>query len=88
VSLIFKIVGLAFEQFSWLKLLSLFTAYRPQKFISIAFRDPAFWAAALYDSQGAYQGSDRWADLVLWRSAIGYFAAAIVFHRRDLPAPL
>jgi ABC-2 type transport system permease protein len=91
VSLILKIVGMAFEQFSWMKLLSLFTAYEPQKFISIAFRDPANnWALALYDSQGLYQGlGPLGCNLVLLSiGAVGYIAAAVVFHRRDLPAPL
>lgn len=91
ISLILKIVGLAFEQFSWLKLLSLFTAYEPQKWISIAFHDPANnWSLLLYDTQGVYQGfGPLGCNLVLLAiGAIGYFAAAIVFQRRDLPAPL
>ncbi len=91
VSLILKIVGLAFERLSWMKLLSLFTAYEPQKFISIAFRDPANnWALVLYDSQGAFQAlGPLGCNLVLLSiGAIGYLAAAVVFHRRDLPAPL
>lgn len=91
VSLIFKIVGMAFERFAWMKLLSLFTAYEPQKFISIAFRDPAHnWSLALYDSQGAIQSlGPLGCNLILLAiGAVGYVCAAIVFHRRDLPAPL
>jgi ABC-2 type transport system permease protein len=91
VSLIFKIVGLAFERLSWFKSLSLFTAYEPQKFISIAFRDPGNnWSLALFDSQGVFQSlGPLGSNLVLLGiGAVGYFAAAIVFHRRDLPAPL
>jgi len=90
VSLIFKIVGLAFEQFSWLKLLSLFTAYEPQKFISIAVRSPdETWSLARY-ADGAFVelGPLSYNAILLGIAAAGYIAAGIVFHKRDLPAPL
>lgn len=91
VSLIFKIMGLAFSQFSWLKDVSLFTAYEPQKFIALAVRTPdAAWSLARYTDNGAFlePGPMGYNLILLAVAAVGYLAAGIVFHRRDLPAPL
>jgi ABC-2 type transport system permease protein len=91
VSLIFKIMGLAFSQFSWLKDVSLFTAYEPQKFIALAVRTPdAAWSLARYTDSGTFMElGPMGCNLVLLTVATaGYLAAGIVFHRRDLPAPL
>jgi ABC-2 type transport system permease protein len=75
----------------WLQRLSLFTAYEPQKFISIAVHDPQnAWALALYDSQGRFlePGALGYNLILLAIGAACYVAAAIVFTKRDLPAPL
>ena len=90
VSMILKIVGLAFERFSWLRNLSLFTAYEPQKFIAIAVREPAqSWNLGHY-AEGVYTGPGPlgYYLVLLGIAAVGYLAAGIVFHKRDLPAPL
>jgi ABC-2 type transport system permease protein len=91
VSMIFKIVGIAFAQFSWLKTISLFTAYEPQKFIALAVRTPdAAWSLARYTDSGAFlePGPMGYNLILLAVAAVSYLAAGIVFHRRDLPAPL
>lgn len=91
VSMIFKIVGLAFERFSWLKSLSLFTAYEPQKFIAVAVREPArSWNLARYSESNVFlePGPLGYYLILLAIAAVGYIAAGILFHKRDLPAPL
>jgi beta-exotoxin I transport system permease protein len=90
ISMILKIVGLAFDRFAWLKELSLFTAYEPQKFIATAVRMPAeTWSFVQY-ADGAFTdlGPLGYNAILLGIAAVGYIAAGIVFHRRDLPAPL
>ena len=91
VSLILKILGQAISEVAWLQWFSLFTAYEPQKFISIAVHDPAHaWSLARYNSQGRFvEPGPLGYNLIL--IAIGltsYLAAGIIFHKRDLPAPL
>lgn len=89
--LVLKILGLAIDDVSWLQSLSLFTAYEPQKFISIAVNEPAqTWSLALYDSQQQFRelGPLGYNLILLSVAALSYLGAGIVFHRRDLPAPL
>jgi ABC-2 type transport system permease protein len=91
VSLIFKIVGLAFERFHWLRSLSLFTAYEPQRFIALAVRAPAdAWTFVQIDPSLGTTGLGPlgYNAILLAIAAICYVAAAIAFQRRDLPAPL
>ena len=91
VHLVLKILGLAIDNVSWMQWLSLFTAYEPQKFISIAVNQPAqTWALAMYDSQQRFRelGPLGYNLILLVVAALSYLGAGIVFHRRDLPAPL
>lgn len=91
VSLVLKLLGQAIGEVAWLQRCSLFTAYEPQKFISLAVHDPQhMWAIALYNPQGRFlEPGPLGYNLILL--AIGgacYLAAAIAFEKRDLPAPL
>jgi ABC-2 type transport system permease protein len=91
IALILKILGQAITEVAWLQRLTPFTAYEPQKFISIAVHEPAHaWSLALYNSQGQFiEPGPLGYDLIL--VAVGlicYLAAGFVFQRRDLPAPL
>jgi beta-exotoxin I transport system permease protein len=90
LSMISKILGLAFEQFAWLKDVSLFTAYEPQRFIAIATRTPADTWTFFRQADGAVGelGPLGYNAILLGIAALGYLAAGIVFHKRDLPAPL
>lgn len=90
LSMVLKILGLAFDRFWWLKNLSLFTAYEPQRYISIAIRSPNDnWAFTRLAESGFVElGPLGYNGILLAVGALGYIAAAIVFHRRDLPAPL
>lgn len=91
ISLVFKLLGQAVSEVSWLQRLSIFTAYEPQKFISIAVHHPEqTWSLALVDSTGQFlePGPLGYNLILLGVGAVGYVAAAVVFQKRDLPAPL
>jgi len=89
--LVLKLLGQAIIEVSWLQRLSLFTAYEPQKFISIAMNHPEqAWSLALYDSAGRFiePGPLGYNLILLGIGGVSYVAAAYVFQKRDLPAPL
>jgi ABC-2 type transport system permease protein len=86
-----KLLGQAFPEIAWLQWLSLFTPYEPQKFISIAAHDPVnTWALIMRGSQGEFQelGPLGYNLLLIAVGVISYITAGVVFHKRDLPAPL
>jgi len=91
ISIVLKLLGQTIAEVAWLQRLSLFTAYEPQKFISIAVHEPAHvWSVALYGSSGNFvePGPLGYNLIMLGVGAVSCLAAGIVFHRRDLPAPL
>jgi ABC-2 type transport system permease protein len=91
VQYIVKGLAMAAEDLRWLKRFTFFTAYEPQVFVAAAAEHPErAWSLLLLDDHG------RWADLgplgyhliLLAIGLVSYGAAAAVFCRRDLPAPL
>jgi ABC-2 type transport system permease protein len=91
VQTIFKISGMAIAEVAWLKKVSIFTAYEPQRFIATAVHDAGnTWSLVLRDSQGAiFDAGPLGYNLILLGIGLGcYLAAAVVFQKRDLPAPL
>jgi ABC-2 type transport system permease protein len=91
LSLIAKIVGLAFERFSWFECFSLFTPYEPQKYIAIAARTPAdTWSIVRYAEDGTWLdlGPMGYNGILIGIALVTLVAAGVAFHRRDLPAPL
>jgi ABC-2 type transport system permease protein len=91
VQIIAKLVGMAVEELTWLKYLSAFTAYEPEAFVHIADQMPEFtWSFGVYDVDGNWIGFGPLANH-LTMGMIGlvcYAGAAVIFRRRDLPAPL
>jgi ABC-2 type transport system permease protein len=83
--------GAAAEKLAWMKRLSLFTLYDPVKWVNLEAHYPGQgWAWAL---SGAQREFGPWGPLahnavLLGIGLAAYTAAAIVFLRRDLPAPL
>jgi ABC-2 type transport system permease protein len=91
LNIVLKLVGRAIEDVAWLSHLSLFTAYEPQVFISLAVHQPQdAWALVLRDADGAWQSlGPLGCNLVLLAvGGVSYAAACVAFARRDLPAPL
>jgi ABC-2 type transport system permease protein len=91
VGLVLKLLGQAIHEVAWLQRLSLFTAYEPQKFVSIAVHDPRHaWAWAMFDVHGRFlePGPLGYNAILLAIGGVCYVIAAFIFSRRDLPAPL
>ncbi len=91
VQLTMKIVGMAGEDLAWLMNFSFFSAYEPQAFTSISLSTPAdTWSLWRVDTAGEFTGLGPLGyNLILIGQGIVFYAtAAVVFCRRDLPAPL
>lgn len=91
VQTIMKLVGMAADDWAWLRSLSIFTAYEPEMFVQIAVASPAdAWSVWRYDAvQKATVLGPLGYDLIfLALGYLAYVAAAVIFQRRDLPAPL
>lgn len=91
IQVLLKITGMAADSTRWLKYLSLLSAYEPESFVRIADVTPGdTWAFNLYDAQNQWSGFGPLAnDLLLIGVGIACVAgAAVIFLRRDLPAPL
>jgi ABC-2 type transport system permease protein len=94
ISLVLKIVALAFDGYEWLSYLSLFTAYEPQWLIMVAANQPEHLWSLLMPSAGKTDdgafvlGPAGHCLVLLAIGGVAYLSAGIVFYRRDLPAPL
>jgi ABC-2 type transport system permease protein len=74
LSLLFKLVGRLSSRLGWAGWLSVFTAYEPQRLVGGTAE--AWWLVARYDA------------VLIGIGLAGYLAGALIFARRDLPAPL
>jgi ABC-2 type transport system permease protein len=74
ISLLAKLVGKLSERLEAVGWLSVFNAYEPQRLVS--GQPDAWWLLARYDAA------------LLGIGLAGYLAGAVIFARRDLPAPL
>ncbi|MFV1966340.1 MAG: ABC transporter permease subunit [Pirellulaceae bacterium] len=91
VQVIIKIAGLAADRTEWLLYLTALTAYEPEQFVYLADSSPHLaWQFFLTNEQGQWIGyGPLWYDAILVTiGLISYAGAAIIFCRRDLPAPL
>lgn len=90
VQMTVKIIGLAADHLAWLRRLTFFTAYDPERFVAVAVRDPAAaWSFWNWDAAGeSVLGPLGYNGILLGLGLAGFIAAAIAFRVRDLPAPL
>ncbi len=91
VQTMLKIAGMASESTRWLKCLTVLSAYEPESFVRVADLTPnAAWAFNNYDAQGSWSSFGPLAsDLLLVGVGLAsLLGAAVIFSRRDLPAPL
>jgi ABC-2 type transport system permease protein len=91
VQLIMKIVGLASDRFRWLLNMTFFTAYEPERFVSVAVNQPEnTWKLLVWDevAGGARFGPLGWSGLLIVLGLAAYGASVVIFRRRDLPAPM
>ena len=89
VSLAVKLVARA-AQLNWLLYTTFFTAYEPSVIILQVVREPAAaWAFWVQTKEGGWQAGPLTYDLSLVGMGLAaYLAGAVIFARRDLPAPL
>ena len=91
LQMILRIAGLAHESLSWLLNFTVFAAYNPSRFVIYINRDPdVLTSLLLRDHEGVSQGLGPLpSHLLLILIGVGcMLAAAFIFRRRDLPAPL
>lgn len=87
-----KVVGVLKQGtiFEDLRYVSALTAYEPSRLVEIAVQQPQYaWSLTMPAESGAVVLGPLGYDLVLVAIGLGcYVAAAIIFAKRDLPAPL
>ncbi|QDU26116.1 ABC-2 family transporter protein [Anatilimnocola aggregata] len=91
LQMIFKVLGRAFDSTSFFEWITIFGAYEPQRLVYIAVDLPQYnWALSLpsIDGRPAMTGPLTYYITLVTIGTLGYLAAGVVFHRRDLPAPL
>ncbi len=85
IEMVVKAVGRMAPQLHWLTYCSFFTAYEPQVLIADPRRAWSWW---FRDDEALILGGLGYDAILLGLGLICYVAAAVVFARRDLPAPL
>jgi ABC-2 type transport system permease protein len=91
VMIVVKLLGQTISEVAWLQYLSIFTAYEPQKFVSVGVHEPArAWALVMRDAEGQFKelGPLGYNLVMVGCGAVFYALAGVIFQRRDLPAPL
>jgi len=104
VSLIIEVVSLSTKDLAWMQSLTVMSAFEPQLFVSVAAYHPEqTWDIfqTTTETVQAIAGSDMQetekitglgplgCNLVLFGlGCLGYIASAVIFSRRDLPAPI
>ncbi len=86
VSMVLKIVGRAAPGWEWLGYTSFFTPFEPQRLVGDASRA---WSVWFETAPGSYElGGIGYDSVLIGLGLAAYVVAAVVFARRDLPAPL
>jgi ABC-2 type transport system permease protein len=91
VQLVLELTGLAIERCRWMLRLTFFSAYEPVAVTTEAVKDPdSAWRFLAKTSHGVIPdlGPLGYDSILLGLGLLGFAAAAIIFCRRDLPAPL
>ncbi len=86
VSMVVKIIGRAVPHWHWLSNFSFFTPFEPQALVGNASKAWTFWVPK---AKGSFElGGLGYDSILIGLGLLAYVAAAAIFHRRDLPAPL
>lgn len=91
VQMIMEVIALAVEGWGWLRWFTFFSAYEPIAITSRSVIDPDYaWSWVQRDELGQWVtfGPMSYDAVLIGLGLIGVVTAAIVFQRRDLPAPL
>ena len=88
---ILRLAALSHSSLNWLLNFTILSVYDPNKFVIYWTNDPSLlWQLGLYDAEGRYAGlGPLGAHLLMLSIGItSMLAAAYIFKRRDLPAPV
>ncbi len=85
VSMVMKIVGRVVPHWEWLTYISFFTPFEPQLLVGDKARAWAWWVPS---GDSFALGGLGYASILIGLGLLFYGIAAVVFCRRDLPAPL
>lgn len=86
VSMIVKIISRLAPGWGWLGYCSFFTAFEPQLLVANPHRAWSLWGRA---ANGVIElGGLGYDSILIGLGLAGYLMAAVIFYRRDLPAPL
>ena len=89
LQLIFRVAAAAAESLHWMNYLTVFWAYEPEVTVELAVHRPEeLWALVIENRQGTRLGPLGSNLVLLALGALGFTAAGVVFHRRNLPAPM
>ena len=91
LSSILELLGLAVEGFEWVKAFTFFAAYEPVRFVTEALSNPdREWAWIVTESADTVWklGPLGGTTVLLTLGIAGIVMGAVVFCRRDLPAPI
>ncbi len=92
VSGLLKIAGMASDDFSWLLYLSFFTLYEPEAYVALVSQFPEqawhLWVSTANDPPTHRLGPAAGDAILLMIGIVTHVVAAVIFCRRDLPAPL
>jgi beta-exotoxin I transport system permease protein len=86
VSMIAKIIGRAVPHWHWVSYCSFFTPFEPQLLVGNASKA---WTVWIPKAKGSFElGGLGYDSILIGLGLVAYVAAAAIFCRRDLPAPL
>jgi ABC-2 type transport system permease protein len=85
VSMVLKIIGRAAKGWEWLTYTSFFTPFEPQALVGVRSRAWSFWTES---GDSFTLGGLGYDSILIGLGLAFYVVAAVVFWRRDLPAPL
>lgn len=92
MQMILKVLSRAFDSTEWMQFLTVLSAYEPQRLVYIAsnLETPLNWAwwVPAGDKHPSMAGPLLYYVVLLSIGVTSYLAAGVVFHKRDLPAPL
>ncbi len=90
IQFITKAIAVTAPPLAWLKCFTFFTAYEPQVFVASQLDSPPQgWTWLAQDENGLWSlpGALSYNGLLLGIGLLAYLLAAVIFVRRDLPAP-
>jgi ABC-2 type transport system permease protein len=91
VQILMAVICTVSPRFSWLSWMTLFSAFRPSYYASLADRSPdRLWEWVVWQEDGSWKelGTIPLHLLLIVYTLALIWSASRVFHRRDVPAPL